>query len=293
MSAEAPPKPLPFHFQFLAGAIAGISEILTMYPLDVVKTRAQLSTTGNVGIISSLKEIIQKEGPATLYRGIAAPIFVEAPKRATKFAANEQYTTLYKKLFGLDKITQSLAIATGVSAGVTEALIIVPFELVKIRMQDPTNAALYNSTSDALRKILKKEGPLALFNGLEATIWRHAAWNGGYFGVIFGVKELLPKAKTKNEQLANNFVAGAIGGTFGTMLNTPMDVVKTRIQGYTGGGPKKYNWTLPSLALVAKEEGMGALYRGFTAKVLRLGPGGGILLVVFDTVSTFMRKHFM
>ena len=130
-----------------------------------------------------------------MYRGIAAPIFVEAPKRATKFAANEQYTTLYKKLFGLDKITQSLAIATGVSAGVTEALIIVPFELVKIRMQDKANAALYNSTSDALRKILKKEGPLALYNGLEATIWRHAAWNGGYFGVIFGVKEMLPKAK--------------------------------------------------------------------------------------------------
>ena len=39
------------------------------------------------------------------------------------------------------------------------------------------------------------------------------------------------------------------------MLNTPMDVVKTRIQGYTGNGPKKYNWTLPSVALVAKEEG--------------------------------------
>jgi hypothetical protein len=25
---------LPFHYQFIAGAIAGISEILTMYPLD-------------------------------------------------------------------------------------------------------------------------------------------------------------------------------------------------------------------------------------------------------------------
>ena len=149
-----------------------------------------------------------------------------------------------------------------------------------------------------------------MYNGLEATIWRHAAWNGGYFGVIFGVKEWLPKAKVcvinhrcdkissqsrsfqnKNEQLVNNFIAGTIGGTFGTMLNTPMDVVKTRIQGYTGQGPKKYNWTLPSIALVAKEEGyvgfvikkkekgikpnyrVAALYRGFTAKVLRLGPG--------------------
>ena len=33
-----------------------------------------------------------------------------------------------------------------------------------------------------------------------------------------------------------------------------------------------------------------ALYKGFTPKVLRLGPGGGIMLVVFDVVSNWMRK---
>ncbi len=29
--------PLPFYMQFAAGAIAGVTEILVMYPLDVVK----------------------------------------------------------------------------------------------------------------------------------------------------------------------------------------------------------------------------------------------------------------
>ncbi|CAO3636505.1 unnamed protein product [Cunninghamella blakesleeana] len=290
MAAE---QPLPFHFQFLAGAIAGVTEILCMYPLDVVKTRAQLSSGASAGIIDSFKTIIAKEGPATLYRGIAAPILVEAPKRATKFAANEQYTALYKKAFGLEKVTQSLAIATGVSAGITEAIIIVPFELIKIRMQDPRNAAKYAGTTDALAKVIKQEGPLALFNGLEATMWRHALWNGAYFGSIFKIKDLLPKAETKNEQLRNNFIAGAIGGTCGTILNNPLDVVKSRIQGYTGEGPKKYNWAISSVVTVAKEEGVAALYRGFTAKVLRLGPGGGVLLVVFESVSSFLRKNFM
>lgn len=85
--------------------------------------------------------------PATLYRGIAAPIMVEAPKRATKFAANEQYTALFKKIFGMEKVTQPLAIATGISAGVTEACIIVPFELVKIRMQDKANVSKILSLS--------------------------------------------------------------------------------------------------------------------------------------------------
>jgi hypothetical protein len=85
--------------------------------------------------------MIKTEGPASLYRGILPPIMVEAPKRATKFAANEQYTSLYKKLFGFEKVTQSLSVLTGVSAGLTEAVIIVPFELVKVRMQDKANVS--------------------------------------------------------------------------------------------------------------------------------------------------------
>lgn len=80
---------------------------------------------------------------ASLYRGILPPIMVEAPKRATKFAANEQYTGLYKKLFGFEKVTQSLSIMTGVSAGITEAFLIVPFELIKVRMQDKRNVSVF------------------------------------------------------------------------------------------------------------------------------------------------------
>jgi solute carrier family 25 2-oxodicarboxylate transporter 21 len=28
---------------------------------------------------------------------------------------------------------------------------------------------------------------------MESTFWRHFWWNGGYFGAIFWVKDLLPK----------------------------------------------------------------------------------------------------
>jgi solute carrier family 25 2-oxodicarboxylate transporter 21 len=106
-------------------------------------------------------------------------------------------------------------------------------------------------------KILKEEGPLAFFKGLEATLWRHGMWNGGYFGVIHGVKNALPDAESAEGKLFKNFVAGSIGGTCGTILNTPFDVVKTRIQNQIvpHGTLPKYGWTLPSLALITKEEG--------------------------------------
>lgn len=82
--------------------------------------------------------MIKNEGPGSLYRGILPPIMVEAPKRAIKFGANEHYTQLYKKMFGL-QASQGLSILTGVSAGLTEAMVVVSFELVKIRLQDKNN----------------------------------------------------------------------------------------------------------------------------------------------------------
>jgi solute carrier family 25 2-oxodicarboxylate transporter 21 len=189
-------------------------------------------------------------------------------------------------------MTQSLSILTGASAGATESFVVVPFELIKIRLQDRASAGKYNGMVDAVVKTVKAEGPLALYNGLESTMWRHILWNAGYFGVIFQVRTLLPKAETKGAQMANDLLAGAIGGTVGTILNTPLDVVKSRIQ----NSPRvksqvpKYNWAWPAVGTVMKEEGVAALYKGFLPKVLRLGPGGGVLLVVFTGVMDLFRK---
>ena len=189
-------------------------------------------------------------------------------------------------------MNQSLSILTGASAGATEAFVVVPFELVKIRLQDKAQAGKYNGMIDCAGKLIREEGILAMYNGLESTIWRHVLWNAGYFGSIFQIRALLPKAADKGQQIRNDLTSGAIGGTVGTMLNTPMDVVKSRIQNSprVAGQTPKYNWAWPALGTVMREEGFSALYKGFLPKVLRLGPGGGILLVVFTGVMDFFRK---
>jgi len=297
----ADPKPLPFVYQFMAGAVAGVSEILVMYPLDVVKTRVQIQSNVPVpgvdhytGMLDCIKKIVKNEGASRLYRGISAPILMEAPKRATKFAANDEWGKVYRNMFGVAKMNQSLSILTGASAGATEAFVVVPFELVKIRLQDKAQASQYSGPLDVVRKIVKAEGPLALYQGLESTMWRHILWNAGYFGCIFQIRAMLPANPTnqKSIQVRNDLISGAIGGTVGTILNTPMDVVKSRIQNTTKipGQVPKYNWAFPALGTVLKEEGFGALYKGFIPKVLRLGPGGGILLVVFTGMMDFFRN---
>lgn len=287
------PKPLPFYAQFTAGAIAGVTELLCLYPLDVVKTRMQLQgkvavpgTERYNGMVDAFRKIIKSEGAGRLYRGLVPPLMLEAPKRAVKFAANDFWGKTYRDLTGSDKMTQGLSVLTGCSAGATESVVVVPFELVKIRLQDRAQSHLYTGPMDVVRKIVQADGVLGLYAGLESTFWRHVLWNGGYFGCIFQVRSLLPAANGKGEEIRNNFISGAIGGFVGTALNTPADMVKSRIQNTPNvpGVPRKYNWTFPSMLTIAREEGPRALYQGFTPKVLRLAPGGGVLLLVVEIV---------
>ncbi|KAJ7145631.1 mitochondrial carrier [Mycena epipterygia] len=289
--ASGDKKPLPFIANFTAGAIAGISEILTFYPLDVVKTRMQLETgKSQHGLVGSFKTIVREEGFGRLYRGLVPPLLLEAPKRAVKFAANDFWGKTYLGFTGETKMTQQLSILTGCSAGATESFVVVPFELVKIKMQDKTST--FKGPMEAVRHIIKTNGLLGLYVGMESTFWRHIWWNGGYFGCIFQVRALLPKAETPQATLFNNFVSGSVGGFAGTLINTPFDVVKSRIQGAAKvpGVAPKYNWTYPALVTIFREEGPGALYKGFVPKVLRLAPGGGVLLLVVEFTLGVFRK---
>lgn len=59
-----------------------------------------------------------------------------------------------------------------------------------------------------------------------------------------------------------------------------------------GGGGKTtttlVSWTIPTVLEIGKREGLVGLYRGFVPKLLRLGPGGGLLLVTFEKTKQFI-----
>jgi hypothetical protein len=57
-----------------------------------------------------------------LYRGLAPPLMLEAPKRAVKFAANDFWGQTFRKTFKQDKMSQGLSVLTGCSAGATESI---------------------------------------------------------------------------------------------------------------------------------------------------------------------------
>ena len=110
---------------------------------------------GSPGGAGSFCQLPHASRFSRLYRGVLPPVLIEAPKRAIKFAANDQYSRLYMNLFNETKMTQPLSVLTGLSAGVTEAFLVVSFELIKIRMQDKNNADKYKNTRDVIVKVFR------------------------------------------------------------------------------------------------------------------------------------------
>ena len=47
-----------------------------------------------------------------------------------------------------------------------------------------------------------------------------------------------------------------------------------------------------TIGMVYRQEGVGALYKGLLPKVLRLGPGGAIMLLVYEKVMNLLNEAY-
>ncbi|XP_036912329.1 mitochondrial 2-oxodicarboxylate carrier isoform X4 [Sturnira hondurensis] len=229
--------------QIVAGGSAGLVEICLMHPLDVVKTRLQIqrcSTDPNSykNLGDSFRTIFRREGLFGFYKGILPPILAETPKRAVKFFTFEQY----KKLLGSVSLSPALTFAiAGLGSGLTEAIVVNPFEVVKVGLQANRNKFAEDPTLEFLRK--------------------------------FGI--------------------GLLSGTIASVINIPFDVAKSRIQGpQPVPGEIKYRTCFKTMATVYREEGILALYKGLLPKIMRLGPGGAVMLLVYEYAYSWLQENW-
>jgi len=182
---------------------------------------------------------------------------------------------------------QTFALA-GLGAGVLEAILVNPFEMVKVTLQANRNrGGQVPGTFAVTRQIIAEHGfgSRGLNRGLSATIGRNGVFNMLYFGFYHSVKNIVPEYKDPVQEFLRKVAIGFVSGTLGSVINIPFDVAKSRIQGpQPQPGVFKYRSTFPTIYTVYKEEGFAALYKGLTPKVMRLAPGGAIMMIVYEYV---------
>ncbi|CAL4157643.1 unnamed protein product, partial [Meganyctiphanes norvegica] len=163
-----------------------------------------------------------------------------------------------------------------------------------------TKKSIFSKNNNSPLSLVLKEGVLKK-NGFRIKFLRGVGGilriccfsNFIYFAHVHTVYSGSLHPEKKLHAGLQKFCIGFIGGVLGCIFNIPFDVAKSRIQGpQPVQGEIKYRGTFASIAIVYKEEGFAALYKGFVPKVMRLGPGAGIMMVVFDQVSQYLRKLF-
>ncbi|KAI8051256.1 mitochondrial carrier domain-containing protein [Syncephalis plumigaleata] len=159
-----------------------------------------------------------------------------------------------------------------------------PLDLVKVRLQT-TQGQARMGTARAMLTILRVEGPLALFNGLSASLLRQATYSTVRFGVYDAIKERLPRESNGTipiyKMMGAAVTAGCVGGIFGN----PADVVNVRMQN-DGQQPlekrRNYRHALDGLRRIMAEEGPQALLRGVGPNVQRAAIMTGSQLTSYD-----------
>jgi solute carrier family 25 citrate transporter 1 len=299
-------KPASAATNLIAGGGAGMMEALACHPLDTIKVRMQLSKRARApgvkrrGFITTGAEIVKRESPLALYKGLGAVMTGIVPKMAIRFTSYEWYKQALAKDDGV--VTGGSNFLAGLAAGVTEAVAVVcPMEVVKIRLQsqyhsmsDPLDVPKYRNAAHAAFTVVKEEGFGALYRGVSLTALRQGTNQAANFTAYTELKDIVQKRSSDpTAQLPGwqTSIIGLISGAVGPFSNAPIDTIKTRLQKMPAEPGQTALGRITAIASqMWKAEGISAFWMGITPRVMRVAPGQAVTFTVYEYLKDKLEK---
>jgi len=287
------PKPAAVLFpwkRWVAGAVAGTADVWACHPLDRIKTHLQ--NNPGLSIVQSTKEILSKGKGVTgglyaLYEGIL-PMTAEAIfKVGIRYFAFSFFTQQYNEMVHGDRNKENgfgLNLMGGAFAGVVESFaVVIPCELLKVRHMTQTHS---KSFGEVFRDVVKNEGVAGLYKGGSATLLRQVTNHMIRFPVFFATTNWL-KGDDRHKKLPvlQNLAAGAFAGTCSTLVNNPLDTIKTRMQ--KQGQDKG---SIEVIRGIYRDGGLRAYWAGVSTRILRVAPGQAITWAVVEWMIHLLGK---
>lgn len=296
-------KEIPGGMKFVIGGAAGMTATCFVQPLDLIKTRMQLSGMGT-GVkeykssIHAGRVILQKEGLFALYNGLSAGLLRQATYSSTRLGV---YTWLFSHFSSKDGTPPSFLSKVGIGclAGATGAIVGTPAEVALIRMTSdgklpPAERRNYSNVFSALARITREEGLFTLWRGVVPTIGRAVIVNAVQLASYSQAKEILAKTGYFHEGILLHFSASMISGFATTVASLPVDIAKTRVQNMKIiDGKPEFSGTLDVFGKLLKNEGVFALWKGFTPYFARLGPHTVLTFIFLEQYTAAYKKFCM
>ncbi|EHK45597.1 hypothetical protein TRIATDRAFT_299314 [Trichoderma atroviride IMI 206040] len=288
MSSSSSPS---FQSALLAGALAGTTVDLSLFPLDTLKTRLQSSA----GFFPS-------GGFSGIYRGIGSAVVGSAPGAAFFFCTYETTKSFLGKRIRrnsndasdgwvpADILTHMGASSLGEIAACS---VRVPTEVVKQRAQAGHHGG---SSAKALGHILSRYSATGgglfavwreLYRGWGITVFREVPFTVIQFPLWEAMKAWGRRRRNDGRDVSagESALYGSLAGGVAAASTTPLDVLKTRVM-----LSKERVSVGEVFRRMARDEGVRPFFAGIAPRVTWISIGGAIFLGSYQWVINTMNS---
>ncbi|XP_030377468.1 mitochondrial uncoupling protein 4C-like [Scaptodrosophila lebanonensis] len=316
LKPAVPPIPPPMHvakiqpkllFQLYINTFLGASfaELFT-FPMDVVKTRlhlqgeaAQKGESGGPkrGMFGIMYGIVKEEGFKSLYSGLSAMItrnLIFNALRVVFYDVVRQEFVYYDEE-GHEVLSLFRGFVAGNIAGCMAQALANPLDIIKIRMQMDGRRRFLDqpvrvkNVGRGIIDLYRQGGIINMWKGMGPSCFRAMMMTAGDTAAYDLSKRHYIRLFKIKDGILIQFMASVTAGLVASVLSTPADVVKSRIMNQPTdekGRGLHYRNAFHCYYKLITEEGLMAMYKGFTPCWLRIGPWS----VAFWTAFEQLRK---
>ncbi|KAL5700352.1 hypothetical protein ACHQM5_025808 [Ranunculus cassubicifolius] len=287
----------------VTGAVLFTAQSALLHPTAVVKTRMQVDGLGfgRMQGTTMFKNILRKDGIPGIFRGFGTSSIGWLPGRILSLTSLEVSKDVVLKYTGgwdMPEATR-IGVANGVAgmiSNLVSCLYGVPLDVIcqRLMVQGLPGTKVCNGSLDVVHKVLRDEGFRGLYRGFGLTavtqspasaLWwgvygttQHAIWRS------LGYQNDMGNRPSHVEMVIVQATAGLIAGACSSVITTPIDTIKTRLQvmdNYGSGRPSVMKTTNTLFA----EEGWHGLYRGFGPRFLYMSLHGTSMIVTYELIT--------
>jgi hypothetical protein len=192
---------------------------------------------------------------------------------------------------------------SGAVAGFVQSFVCSPVELAKTILQvqkenvgsmsqaqqKHVGTALYTGPVDVLQKLIKQNGIRGFYRGFIPTVLRDVPSFALYFSSYIFISNCLMREDQTEANLDawQVVLSGGMAGCLSWIVNVPIDVVKSRIQGDSITKPV-YRGFRDCALKVYRNEGVKAFFQGMVPIILRAFPTNGTTFFVYSLGLQYM-----
>ncbi|XP_052473995.1 probable mitochondrial glutathione transporter SLC25A40 [Carassius gibelio] len=327
-SSSVPTKDITPIQQMIASCSGAIITSLFVTPLDVVKIRLQAQnnpfpkgkcfvfcnglmdhicvcenvnskawykTPGHfTGTLDAFIKIIRMEGVSSLWSGLPPTLVMAVPATVIYFTCYDQLCAVLKHRMG--ERSDYAPLLAGAIARVGSATVISPLELVRTKMQSEKQS--YQELSAVIRSALHNKGWRSLWRGWGPTLLRDVPFSAMYwFNYEKGKVWLCQYYNCTDPTVAIAFTAGALSGSFASVITLPFDVVKTKRQVELGElqtiklSTHVSSSTYHVMKRIVAENGVSGLFAGFLPRLIKVAPACAIMISTYEFGKAFFHRY--